>query len=158
MGSLTPHSFPRSPKHCNTLKMAWSSHPVQALPSSLSAKEIPIPSCLVLNRPVWGGKVSRGGRLVPRPRGPVQLSSLTRPRSFRHWPWSGTPQVATVGQEGHSSSGQSESPPPTRRHFLVEQAQVLAQRCAPSWNPQPRDPGALLEGQGEEWALHLERD
>lgn len=47
MGSLTPHSFPHSPKHCNTLKMAWSAHPVQALPSSQCRK---FPS-----HPAWFG-------------------------------------------------------------------------------------------------------
>lgn len=82
--------------------------------------------------------------------GPAQ--PLDRTPGFQALAVEGTPKGAT------GSAGQLESSPPTLCHFLVEQAQSWPRHGAPSWNPHLRDPGELLEGQGEEWALNLERD
>lgn len=64
-----------------------------------------------------------------------------------------------------SAAGRAPAAEANQRHHHLHSATSLWNRLrswprdgAPSWNPHPRDPGELLEGQGEEWALNRKRD
>lgn len=167
MGSLTSHSFPHSSKHYSTLKMAWSSHPVQALPSSLSAQEIPTPSCLVLNRPVWGWagfQMRKAGSKIMSPH-PAQLPDQTPEFQALAWEWESQGATVSAGRAQairvittYTLSlllpcGTGSGPDP-----VGFGSPAWPRDGAHSWNPHPRDQDSSLKDREKSGPLNWERE